>query len=350
MATTSSHSDSPSPSRALRILLITHPEFVPPPSERGPGKDGAAWKAEQDVVWALRQQGHRVEALGVLDELLVIREAVAELRPHVVFNLMEEFDGVAQFDQNVVSYLECLRVRYTGCNPRGLMLARDKALTKKVLRFHEVATPSFLLVPRGRTVRRPAELTFPLIVKSATEEASLGIAKASVVHSDAQLAERVEYMHDYIGSAALVEHYIDGRELYVGLVGNARIEPFPVWELRFPDVPGPRVATRRIKWDAAYRRRNEIDSGPASDLPPGTAERAHRLCRKAYAALGLNGYARMDLRLSPDGTLHFIEANPNPHIGDGEDFAASAGHAGVRYGELLRRILRLALRWRPGRA
>lgn len=329
-----------------RVLVLTHKDLVPPDRAPAASLESAPWKAEYDVVKTLRDCGHEANACGILDDLLVVREAIAESSPHIVFNMMEEFDGVAQFDQNVVSFLELLRARYTGCNPRGLMVARDKALAKKVLAFDGIRTPAFAVFARGQAVRRPKELTFPLIVKSLTEEASLGISQSSIVYDDASLAERVQFLHEHVRTSAIVEQYIDGRELYVGVLGNRRVDVFPVWELRFPKGPsGPRIATRRVKWNAAYRKRHGITSGHAKDLPPATEEEARRVAREAYRMLGLNGYARMDLRLSEKGEVYFIEANPNPHIGDGEDFAASAAEAGLGYDELLERILSLGLRW-----
>ena len=333
----------------MRILLLTHKDLVPPQSPKPSKNPQAEWKAEQDVLEALTRLGHEGATVGLLDELDVIGQAIAVHSPHIAFNLMEEFDGVAQFDQNVVSYLELMRVRYTGCNPRGLMLARDKALAKKVLAYHGISTPRFAVFPRGGVPRRPKELEFPLIVKCLTEEASLGIAQSSVVHDDERLADRVRFIHESLGTDAIAEGYVEGRELYVGMLGNRRIDLLPIWELSFPQGTehGPRIATRRVKWDPKYRQKYGIESAKANELCEETEERIRRVCREAYRALGLNGYARMDLRLSASGQVHFIEANPNPHIGHGEDFAASAETAGIPYDTLLDRILSLGLRWSP---
>jgi transcription antitermination factor NusA-like protein len=162
--------------------------------------------------------------LGVQYDVNPIREAVAAFQPDVAFNLLEEFHGLALLDHGVVSYLELLRLRYTGCNARGLMIARGKALSKKLLAYHRIRVPAFAVFPRGRAVRRPEKLGFPLIVKSLVEHASLGIALASVVDDDARLAERVGFVHERIGTDAIAEQFVEGREVYVGVIGNDRIQ------------------------------------------------------------------------------------------------------------------------------
>jgi D-alanine-D-alanine ligase len=203
----------------------------------------------------------------------------------------------------------------------------------------------------GRSVRRPKRLRFPLIVKSLTKEASIGISQASVVESDEKLRERVRFIHESIGTDAIVEHYIDGRELYVGIIGNQRLEVFPVWEMFFTKMPedARRIATDRVKWSRAYQKKRGIRTGPAKDLPNGLSQQMQRLAKRVYRTLNMSGYARMDIRLTPEGKMYVLEANPNPQLAYGEDFAESAEMAGIEYGELLQRILNLGLRWRPDR-
>ena len=170
--------------KRLRVLVLMHKDLVPPEPLNGQNPEGAEWRTEYDVVSTLKKLGHDVQALGVKSDLEVIRTAVEGWKPHIAFNLLEEFDGLAVYDQNVVSYLELMRIPYTGCNPRGLMLARDKALAKQVMSYHRIPYPEFMVVPLHRMVRRPKYLSFPLIVKSITEEASLGISQASIVDDD----------------------------------------------------------------------------------------------------------------------------------------------------------------------
>ena len=166
--------------KTLRVLALMHDYMVPPEDVRAIDVVNALWKTEFDVTTTLAATGHDVYTLGLGDDLNPIRQAMDEVRPHVVFNLMEAFHEVGTFDQNVVSHLELLRLHYTGCNPRGMILSRDKALAKKVLAYDGIPVPAFTIFPAGRMVRRPAHLTFPLIVKSLTQDASYGISQASV--------------------------------------------------------------------------------------------------------------------------------------------------------------------------
>ncbi|MCC7124245.1 MAG: ATP-grasp domain-containing protein [Acidobacteria bacterium] len=334
-----------------RVLTLVHRDLVPPDVATPEESFAAPWRMEYDVVSTLRERGHHLRVIGVHDDLTPIRQNVEEFKPDIVFNLMEAFDDIGVFDQNVVSYLELLRLPYTGCNPRGLTLARDKTLAKKLLAYHRIQVPDSLTVDIGHKVRLPRRLKYPLIVKSATYESSTGISQASVVGNDEQLAKRVQFIHQSIGTAATVEEYIDGRELYVGVMGNARLSVFPVWEMVFSKMPEQnwRIATERVKWNVTYQQKHGIDTAQA-DLPPEIAAKVQHVAKRAYQALDLSGYARIDLRLAAEGRLVVIEANPNPQLAKGEDFAESARCAGVEYGDLLDRILVLGRQWRPSRS
>ena len=337
--------------KTLRILALMHADLVPPDDVTGIDTTAADWKMEFDVTVTLRNAGHEVLNVGVGSDLGVIRPAIDTHRPHVVLNLLEHFHGVPLFDANVVSYLELLRVPYTGCNPRGLMLARDKGLSKKLLAYHRIPVPDFVVIPMGRRARRPKRMSYPLIVKSLTHEASTGISQASVVEDDAKLAERVRFMHETTGTDAIVEQYIAGRELYVGIAGNQRLDVFPVWELLFTKMPDElwHIATDRVKWSRVYQQKRGIKTA-AAKLPDGVAEQLQHLCKRVYRTLDLSGYARIDLRLDEAGKVYVLEANPNPQLAYGEDFAESAERAGIAYDELLQRIVNLGLRWRPDRS
>jgi D-alanine-D-alanine ligase len=307
---------------------------------------------EFDVLDTLRHKlGHDVHELGVKDDLAGIRQANDEFRPHIAFNLLEAFHEVGTFDQNVVSYLELLRLSYTGCNPRGMLLARDKALSKKLLHYHRIPVPEFLMVPRGRRPRLTKRLHFPLIVKSLTQEASIGISQASVVEDEHRLRERVQFIHESIGTDAIVEAYIPGRELYCGVIGNQRLQALPVWEMVFDKMPEHqhRIATERVKWNAKYQEKMGIMTGWADDLDEHLAARIQHLSKRAYRVLELSGYARIDLRLDETGTVHVLEANPNPQIANGEDFARSADFVGLEYPALIQRILTIGMRWEAAR-
>lgn len=336
--------------KRLRVIVLTHADLVPPESIEGLSeKQVQPYKTEFAVADALRRMGHEVQVLGVSDDLLPIRRLVEGWRAHVVFNLLMEFRDVAAYQVHVVSYLELLGVPFTGCNPLGIALARDKALSKKILLHHRVPTPRFAVFPKGHRAQPRRALRYPLIVKSIDEEASLGISQASVVHDLTKLRERVAFVHDSVGSDAIAEEYIEGRELTVGVIGNDRLTTFPTWELHFEKLPEGSlpIATRRAKWDLAYQERVGIDTGPARGLDARLQQQIARLARRVYRELALSGYARLDLRLTAEGDLHVIEANASPDIADDEDFALSAKKAGLAYPRLLQRILNLALRYRP---
>lgn len=336
--------------KPVKALVLVHKHLIPPESATAEEASVADWKMEWDVISTLKKRKHELRVIGVSDDLSPIRPAIDEFAPTIVFNLMEAFADVGVFDQNVVSYLELLRVPYTGCNPRGLTLSRDKALAKKLMAYHRIPVPDFLVVPRGRKARLPKRLGFPLIVKSLIYESSIGISQASVVASDDQLNKRVQFVHDTIGTAAIVEQFIEGRELYAGVLGNDRLRVFPVWEMSFAKMPENawHIATERVKWSVKYQQKHGIDTGEAA-LTYGVASRVQHLAKRVFRALDLTGYARIDMRMASDGRLFVIEANPNPQLAQGEDFAQSAKLAKVSYGELLERIMALGLQWQPER-
>ncbi|MCC6317059.1 MAG: D-alanine--D-alanine ligase [Gemmatimonadaceae bacterium] len=333
--------------RKLRVLLLTDPRCIPPENiESLSEAEAMAYRTEWDVIRTLRKIGHEVQPLGVYDELRPIRLAIDEFRPDIVFNLLEEFASNTLMGYNVAGFLELMGVPYTGCNPRGLILTGEKSLAKKVLIYHRIRLPAFHVAPLGRRVRRPRALGFPLIVKSLTEHASLGISQASLVHDDQELSERVAFIHRRLGTDALVEQFIVGRELYVGVLGNDRLVSLPPRELVFEKAPAdtPVIATARAKHNLEYQQRHGIEQRAADELPPDVATRIGHLSKRIYRTLGLTGYARVDYRLGPDGQLWFLEANPNPELAEGEEFASAAQQHGIDYPELLQRIVGLGLR------
>jgi D-alanine-D-alanine ligase len=334
--------------KKLRILALVREGLVPPESMDGyTDEEIDEWKVEFDVVATLRSMGHDVQALGVYDDLGPIRKAIRRWSPHIHFMLLEEFHGVAAYDYAIASYLELMRQYYTGCNPMALMLTRDKGIAKRILAHHRIATPQFSVFPMGSRVRRPKKLTFPLLVKSAAEDASWGISQSSIVRDDAALAERVKYVHESLDSDAMAEQFIEGRELYVGVIGNDRLQSLPVWEMTFGTMPddSARIATAKVKFDVRYQKKHGITTGPAEGLSPGESTSISRICKRAFRALRMSGYARMDLRLREDGRVFVLEANANPNLAYGEDLAESAEAAGISYEALLQKIIQLGLRY-----
>jgi len=298
---------------------------------------------EFDLVRAMRAHGHDVTCVEAGSEVGPARDAIERTDPHVVFNMIEEFHGFVEFESNVAALLELLQVPYTGCNPRGLVLARDKALSKAILARHGIRVPEFAVFPRGRRFRAPP-LAYPLLVKSLTEEASTALAHDSLVRDEAELRKRVAFVHGRASSDAIAEEYVPGRELNVAVLGNRRPVAFPAWELDLSRLPprAPRFATERVKWNVAYQKRYGIRSRPAR-LSPRAARRIRRLGQRVYSLLGLSGYARVDLRMRPDGEVFVLEANPNPDLSRADDFARAAAAAGVGFPDLVERILRLGI-------
>jgi D-alanine-D-alanine ligase len=333
--------------KPLRVLALAHPDLIPPDSMEGISeKEGYAWKTEYDVISTLRGSGHEVKPLGVQQELTPIRDEIENWKPDIVFNLLEEFHGETLYAQNVVSLLELLRVPYTGCSPRGIMLCRGKDLSKKLLKYHRIPVPAFAVFAMGRKVKRPKGLAFPLIVKSLSEDASLGISQASVVETDEKLVERVAFIHERVRTPAIAEQFIPGREIYVGVLGNERRSVLPIWELEFsnPASGAHFIATEQAKHNPDFQDRRGVIHGPAKGLAPALITRIRRMVSTIADTLELDGYARVDFRLSEDGTAYFIEANPNPEIAASQEFAHAAQHDGLDYPALLNRILALGLR------
>jgi D-alanine-D-alanine ligase len=341
--------------KAQRILVLMHETLVPPDDLSGCSqRQIEEFRTEYDVVQQLKASGHQVRCIGLGDNLAELTATLKDWRPHIAFNLAEEFQGIVSYDQHVVSFLELMRQPYTGCNPRGLLLSRDKSLAKQLLAFNGIATPGFAVFARGQRIVLPPGLQFPLFVKSVSDDASFGIAQASIVRDIDKLRQRVEFIHEQTGSPALVEEFIAGRELYMGVIGNQRLQTYPLWELDFGSADGSRnkngngmsIATRKVKWDREYRARHRIDSHAASDVSPALTAHIKAMALRGYRALSLTGYARMDFRVSEHGKVYLLEANANPCLTAAEDFACSAAQAGDDYATLLGRIVRLAASYR----
>jgi D-alanine-D-alanine ligase len=331
-------------SRALKIALLMDEGWIPAddPDLSGPDREGLT---ERHVAMALRELGHRVRVVGVGHDVHALVGALLGEPTDVVFNLAEQFRNDRRLDAHVAGLLEMLHLPYTGAGPAGLMICRDKGLCKQLLGLHKVHCPAFVAFVPRRRLRVPKHLAYPLIVKPRFEDASDGIARTSIVHDEQALTERVRFVHEQWGQVAIAEEYVEGRELYVGVLGNERLQVFPARELRFGAAAdrGPQIATRRVKTDHAYRQKWGI-AYDFAELPEDVAERIARVSRRVYRLLQLRDYGRIDFRLTPAGRLHVLEANPNPEIAFGEDLAEAAERAGVGYNALIGRIVRLALR------
>jgi D-alanine-D-alanine ligase len=303
------------------------------------------WKTEANVLAALRELGHTTEHLAIFDNLDLLHQKLTAFEPDVIFNLADQFKNNRAFDQHIVSFLAMRGVPFTGCGSTGLTLCKHKAISKKILSYHRIHTADFTTIARGKRIARPKHLRFPILVKPLKEEASLGISQASFVETDEQFKERVQFIHEKFDNDVIAEEYIEGRELYVSIMGNHRLQVFPIRELVFKEVPPdePKIATYKAKWDEEYRKRWGLQNQFAEGLEPAVIANIERVCKRIYHLLTIDGYARLDLRLTPANEVYFIEANPNPILAADEDFAESAMKAGLTYPQLIDRIIGLGL-------
>jgi D-alanine-D-alanine ligase len=302
----------------------------------------ADWKTEANVMAALGALGYTTEQLAIFDNLDLLRQKLESFAPDVLFNLVDQFKNNRAFDQNIVSLFEMQGVPFTGCGATGLTLCKHKAISKKILSYHRIHTPNFVVIPRGQRIARPRQLKFPILVKPVKEEASYGISQASFVETDEQFRERAAFIHEKHDADVIAEEYIVGRELYVSVMGNLRLSVFPIREMVFREVPPnePKIATYRAKWDEEYRKRWGLQNQFAEGLDPALVAHIEQTCKRIYRLLTIDGYARIDLRLTAANEVYFIEANPNPILAEDEDFALSAGKAGLPYPQLIDRIIR----------
>ncbi|MDD0851866.1 ATP-grasp domain-containing protein [Halobacteriovorax sp. GB3] len=329
-----------------RILIITHPTLIPPKQYSENDLEFQEWATEYDIQMALSELGYEFEFFGVYDNLKEFMEKLEEFSPDVVFNLLEEFQGEVNRDFHIPVLLEMMNIPYTGCRPKGLMIGRDKSLTKKILAHHRIRTPSFTVVKKGSTLNvLPKNLNYPMIVKCLHEEASKGISQSSLVHSYEKLLARVDFIHQSIGDDALVEEFIEGRELFVGMMFQNSIKIFPAWELVFEnsEQPEKEIYSNRAKFNEKYRERLGVRT-KASKLTANQQSRLKQICKKAYKSLGLYGHARIDFRMNSRGDFYILEVNANPNLGRLDEFSLSARHAGISYEKLIDSLIKTSLK------
>ncbi len=308
------------------------------------------WKTEANVLAALGELGYTTEHLAIFDNLDLLRQKLETFAPDVIFNLADQFKNNRGFDQNIASLLEMQGVPFTGCGATGLVLCKHKGTSKKILGYHHIHVPNFVVIPRGQRIARLKRPKFPLLVKPVKEEASYGISQASFVTSDEQFRERVAFIHEKHDADVIAEEYIEGREFYVSVMGNLKLAVFPMRELVFGEVPPnePKIATYKAKWDEEYRKRWGLQNQFPEGLEPVLVAQIEETCKRIYRLLTIDGYARIDLRLTAVNEIYFIEANPNPILAADEDFALSAGKAGLTYPQLIDRIIRQGMKTARG--
>ena len=299
------------------------------------------------IEGALRSVGHESRRVMVDSEVAPLVQTLVENRPDLVINLAESFAGKSALESNIAALLNLLDLRYTGSSPAGLLVAGDKTLSKKVLRFHGIKSPEFATVYRGM-VDWAGDVQFPLIVKPPQEDASLGITQKSIVHDVRELLEKIAEIQGEYQSPALAEQFIEGREYYVGVLGNQNAKALPVIELDFSKFPAdrPRIASWEAKWgdegDAKGAEFEGTESVFPDDLPDDLRDRMQKAAVDAFHALRLRDYARIDMRVTDAGDIYIIEVNPNCYLEAKSEFARAAERDGLQYDALIAQIVELA--------
>lgn len=300
---------------------------------------------EKDVLLALKDLGHEVSLLGIYNDISPLFEEIKENPPDVIFNMMEVFNDQTHLEKNLASLLEIIGFPFTGASSGVLYLCNNKALHKKIFTYHRIKVPRFHEFSKGRKVFVPAKFQLPAFIKPLCEEASRGISMASMVETPQAFIERVKFIHQNMSMDAIAEEYINGRELYVTVMGFRQLTILPPREMVFKKMSEeqPHIATYKAKWDDKYRKRWGIDSVPAKDLDQSTLKEINDLCRRAYRALDARSYLRFDLRLTPEGEVYIIEPNANPCIARVDEMAQAAKLSGMDYSELIQHVLEQAI-------
>lgn len=341
-------SKAPRTKKPLRVLMAFDMPYAPsvPHDYAAEFADIENHETENDVHRALLENGYEVRPLGIYDDIRPLLDTVAEFKPDVIFNLLETFHMVTRWDKNITALIEMLNVPYTGATSAALFLCNDKGLARKIMRFHRVRGPRFHTFYRNRKVWLPKTLKLPCIVKPLNEEGSRGISLASIVDDEKSFIERVQMIHERMKQDAIAEEYIEGRELYVSIVGDQRLRVFPPREMTFGQMSEdePRIATYKAKWDDTYRNKWGIKNDFADQLDKALEQRISDVCKRAYRALNIRSYARFDLRVTPGGQVYVIEPNVNPNIGKNDELAQSASRIGITYPTLIRMVVNQALR------
>lgn len=327
--------------KPIHITVLVDAGEIPPHDPNFEEIDKAI--TEYHVIQTLREMGHTVTIRGFTEPLEEMIAEFKEHRPDLVFNLTEQFEGDRLFDKNIAGFLELLRLPYTGTGPLGLMLCRDKLLCKQLLSHHKIRVPAFFSFPLHKKIRIPRNIHYPLVVKPAFEDGSEGISQASVVRGPQALRERIEFVHDRFSQPVVAEEYIEGREFYIGILGNRQLTVLPPRECVFPSEEGPSLLTYSVKWNKEHRQKWNIEFTDA-EVDPEVLKKINRICKKVYRVLHLQDYGRIDLRLTAENKVVVLEVNPNPDVAYGEEVAEAAERTGLPYEQFLDRIIQLALR------
>jgi len=324
----------------LRIGIAQGPKEAPAAAE--PGRRAHRKTDVEEIAGVLGRAGHETFPI-VVDGSPECLKHLAQAQADLVFNLVEGFGDDDTKEPHVAAYYELLGLRYTGSGPLGLSIAMDKGLTKRILAFHGVQTPMFAVVFRGR-LEWAHDIDFPVIVKPSHEDGSIGIGFRALAHSIKELMERIDELHADFNQPVLIEQYIEGREIYVGVLGNSKPEAFPLVELDLSHLPKgtPRIAGTEVKWEEGTRAYRGSKIRVPDDLPPKVVEAIREIAVTSFQALHLRDYARFDFRVTPGHKIYLIEANPNPYLHSGAEFIKGARASGRTHPKTVLEIVELA--------
>jgi D-alanine-D-alanine ligase len=331
----------------LKVAVLYDTWGEEEPSEAEGSENGRKRKEKEDreeIFDALGKLGY-VPSYHVLDGRPQALYGLAKCGADLIFNLTESYAGDDTKEMNVTAYMDLLGIPYTGAGPHAHFLAQDKATAKKMFHFHNIRTPFFATSYRG-IIDHAHDVQFPLIVKPLAEDGSIGIDAAAVVSSVKELMERVEYVQNEFDSPALIEEYIEGREIYAAVLGSyEHTEVLPLVELDLSKLPEgtPKIASRDVKFERQSRAYKLTKSKIAEDLDEETTKKLNDTALAAYRAVKLRDYGRIDMRLTPKGEVYVIEANPNPWLSSKHEFAMAAKKAGRSYPQLIGEIVQMAL-------
>lgn len=333
--------------RRGKDIMVLIDLLVPPPEDGDYTEflNSEEWVPEADMVRSLKKLGYEPRIFGVYDDIFPLFNELRKNPPDLVFNLCESFKSDRKWEPHIVNFLELMGMKYTGAGPTAVRICKDKGLTKKILTYHKIKVPRFVVSRRTAPVKKLVDFPFPAFVKPLKLEASEGIAEASYCATEQAALDRVKFIHSSLKTDAIVEQFIHGREFYVGVLGNDRLTVFPPRELYFEGLSedSPAFLTYKAKWDPEYRWKWGIDSGaPRKKISKNLERKIKDVCKKVYHHFHLRGYARMDLRVTDEDEVYFLEANPNPSIDVDDEFVVSAKVAGLAFEEVLSKIISLA--------
>lgn len=326
----------------MKILVaFDYPTALPKDGNYAASLSSDDWRPIRNVSEAIGRLGHQVVLQGVFDSIMPLIYTIRRKKPDVVFNMLETFRQVRKYEGALAGLFDLLQVAYTGCPTEALTICRNKQYTKQLLSQYDIRVPRSVLFPRGKTNRSVKELKFPLIVKPLGLEGSDGIAQASFVEDDKALVDRVKTLHETYQADALAEEYIEGREIYAGVLGLEKLTSLPLREMLFENFPEdkPKFATFHAKWNPEFRKKWGIKNTFAKGIDEKVEAEIETISKTAFRALGLSGFARLDLRLTEKNEVYVIEVNPNPNIANDDEIAYAAQRMGISYDQLIQKII-----------